>query len=72
MWALFSTRLRRWLLIVIGVPLVARLLHRLADVAEARRGPQSKTASTLRSSGDLVRRARPPRRRRGLLRRLFS
>jgi len=38
MWALLSRRFRRWMLLVVGAPLLARLLHRVADGVEARYG----------------------------------
>ena len=66
MWALVSTRFRRWLLFVIGAPILAKVLSRAADWFEARRGPSSRTVSALRSSGDLLRRSRRKRRRRRL------
>lgn len=64
MWALFSTRLRRWLLFVIGAPVLAKVLHRAADWLEVRRGTSSKAAGALRSSGNLVAKVRGGRRRR--------
>lgn len=64
MWVLLSTRLRRWLLFVVGAPLLAKALHRLADFFEVRRGPSSRTAGLFRSSGDLVRKRPSGRRRR--------
>ena len=70
MWALLSTRLRRWLFFVVGLPLIARLLHRIADTVESRRGPSSRAVSLLRGSGDLVGTSRRRRRRRRR-RRLF-
>lgn len=70
MWAMFSTRVRRWVLIFVGLPLIVRLLDWLATRAEERRGPGSKTAGALRSSSGLLDKARPRRRRkRGLFRR---
>lgn len=46
MWALFSRRLRMWLLLAIALPLAQALVHRLALAAE-RRDPSTRTARTL-------------------------
>ena len=46
MWAFFSRRLRRWLLLAIALPLARTLIHRLALAAE-RRDPSTRTARTL-------------------------
>jgi hypothetical protein len=59
MWALLSRRLRRWLLLVVGAPLLARALHRVADGVEARYGRTSVTKG-LRTAANAV----PGRRRR--------
>ncbi|HSK89993.1 MAG TPA: hypothetical protein VK875_01645 [Euzebyales bacterium] len=59
MWALLSLRFRRWLLLVVGAPLAARLLHRVADGVESRYG-RSGVSNGLRTVADLV----PGRRRR--------
>ena len=39
MWALLSRRLRRWVLLVFALPLLARVLDRVADQVEGRSGP---------------------------------
>jgi len=39
MWALLSRRLRRWVLLVFALPLLARGLDRVADQMEGRSGP---------------------------------
>jgi formate hydrogenlyase subunit 4 len=39
MWALLSRRFRRWLLMVVAVPLLGALARRLADRIEQRHGP---------------------------------
>lgn len=59
MMALLSRRLRRWLLLVVGAPLLARALHRVADSIEARRG-RSAVTKGLRGAAKVV----PGRRRR--------
>ena len=59
MWALLSRRFRRWMLLVIGAPLLARVLHRVADGVEARYGRSGLTRS-LRGAAS----AMPGRRRR--------
>lgn len=58
--ALLSRRLRRWLLLVIGAPLLARALHGFADSIEARRG-RSPVTKGLRGAAKLM---PGPRRRR--------
>lgn len=57
--ALLSRRLRRWLLLVIGAPLLVRALHGVADSIEERRG-RSTVTKGLRGAAKLV----PGRRRR--------
>ncbi len=57
--ALLSRRLRRWLLLVVGAPLLARALHGVADSIEARRG-RSAVTKGLRGAAKVV----PGRRRR--------
>jgi hypothetical protein len=59
MWALLSRRFRRWVLLVVGAPLLARLLHRAADGVESRYG-RSAVTSGLRGAAKVV----PGRRRR--------
>jgi hypothetical protein len=62
--------LRRWLLVVIAVPLAAAGVRRLSDAVESRRGPSRGTAM-LRRSADTVQEAfgRKPRRKHRWLRR---
>jgi hypothetical protein len=50
-------RLVRWTLLVVGLPLFALTLHRVADELEARRGA-SEAARRLHQAGSLVDRAR--------------
>ena len=60
MFALLSRRLRRWLLIAVGVPLAAWLLERVG-AALHRRNPHSRAGRTLRDTGAWLRGARPRR-----------
>jgi hypothetical protein len=57
--ALLSRRLRRWLLLIVGAPLLARALHGVADSIEARKG-RSTVTKGLRGAAKLL----PARRRR--------
>jgi hypothetical protein len=41
MGALLSTRIRRWLLFMVGVPVLAWALERIGDGLEARKGSSS-------------------------------
>ena len=59
MWALLSRRFRRWMLLVVGAPLAARVLHRVADGLESRYGRSTATKG-LRSAAKMM----PGRRRR--------
>jgi hypothetical protein len=61
MWALLSRKVRRWLLLVAGAPLLARGLHRVADGVEARYG-RSAVTKGLRGAAKAV----PGRRRRSV------
>ena len=58
MWALLSRRFRRWALLVVAAPLLARMLHRVADGVEARYG-RSTVTKGLRGAAKAV----PGRRR---------
>ncbi|MFC3688528.1 hypothetical protein [Aquipuribacter hungaricus] len=53
-------RIVRWAVLAVAVPLAATGLKKVADVVEARRGPQSRAARGLRAIGSAV---RPDRRR---------
>lgn len=59
MWVLLSRRFRRWMLLVVGAPLISRALHRIADGVEARYGRSSVTKG-LRGAAKVL----PGRRRR--------
>ncbi|MGH8898961.1 MAG: hypothetical protein ACRDZ4_18545 [Egibacteraceae bacterium] len=51
MWVLLSTRLRRWLLIAVGIPALAWLLERASEGLEARQGRQTGLSRNLRRAG---------------------
>jgi hypothetical protein len=53
MWALFSTRLRTWLLLAVAVPLAGALARAVARRLERRNGP-SRLTKALFSVGDLA------------------
>jgi hypothetical protein len=57
MFALFSTRLRRWLLLAVGVPVLAWLLGRAGEAVE-RRKPGSRTGRALTQGGGWLHRNR--------------
>ena len=63
MFALLSTRFRRWLLLAVGVPVAAWLMDRVGESMERRRGT-SRTSRGLRQTSAWLRDARPGRRRR--------
>jgi hypothetical protein len=58
----FRRRLIAWIVLAIGVPLVAEGLHRAADSVEARRGV-TPAARGLRIAGRMAEGMRRPRRR---------
>ncbi|WP_214364252.1 hypothetical protein [Pseudonocardia sp. H11422] len=60
MWAFFSARLRMWLILAVGAPLLAWLLGRIGDVIEARRGPNGLTRVLQKARGWLHRRSKGP------------
>jgi hypothetical protein len=55
MWAFFSRRFRQYLLLAIGVPVVAYVLDGVGNAIEDRRGPSSVTRF-MRSGADSLRR----------------
>jgi hypothetical protein len=60
MWALLSARLRLWLLLAVGVPVLSWLLGALGDRLDARNGPTT-TSRALQKGRDWLRRqARGP------------
>jgi hypothetical protein len=60
MWAFFSARLRLWLILAIGAPVVGWLLGKIGDVVERRRGPNTLSRVLQRGRGWLRRRSRGP------------
>lgn len=55
MWAFLSARLRLWLLLAVGAPVLSWLLGAIGDRLEARSGPTT-TSRTLKKSRDWLRR----------------
>jgi hypothetical protein len=66
MWAFFSRRLRMWLILAIGAPIVAFLLGKVGDVIESRRGPNAVSKVLKKGSGYLRNRTTGPLARRGV------
>ena len=64
MWAFFSRRLRMWLILAIGAPIVAWLLGKIGDVIESRRGPNTFSSVLKKGSGYLRNRTKGPLARR--------
>ena len=64
MWAFFSRRLRMWLFLAIGFPVVAWLLGRIGDVIEHRNGPNGMSRGLQRARGWLRSRSTGPLARR--------
>ncbi len=60
MWAFFSRRLRMWLILAVGAPILAWLLGKVGDVVESRRGPNTVSKVLKKGSGYLQRRAKGP------------
>jgi hypothetical protein len=68
MWVFLFRRLRVWLILAVGVPLLAWLLGRVGDLIESHRGPNrvSRALQTMRGwvqsfgTGPLARRDREP------------
>jgi hypothetical protein len=60
MWAFFSARLRMWLLLAVGAPVLGWLLGRIGDAVEARRGPNGLSRALQKGRGWLRRRTRGP------------
>ena len=60
MWAFFSARLRMWLILAVGAPLVGWMLGKVGDAIEKRRG-RTALAKVLQKGRDwLARRSRGP------------
>lgn len=64
MWAFFSARLRMWLILAVGAPLLGWLLGRVGDAIEVRRGPSTLTRVLQHGRDWLARRSRGPLARR--------
>ncbi len=64
MWALLSRRLRVWLILAIGTPVLGWLMGRIGDAIEARRGPGTASRTLQRGRDFLLRRSRGPLARR--------
>jgi hypothetical protein len=64
MFAFLSSRFRRWLLVVIALPLIAWALDRLGLALQQRRKSPRLASSLRRTSGWLRSRNRPRRRKR--------
>lgn len=60
MWAFLSRRLRLWLLLAVGAPLLAWAAGRVADALERRRGANGVTRTLRYADGWLRRRTRGP------------
>jgi len=60
MWAFVSERLRRWLVLAVGAPVLAWLLGKVGDAGESRRGPDRVNGALQRLRAWLRRRARGP------------
>ncbi|MHA6620231.1 hypothetical protein [Pseudonocardia sp. DLS-67] len=64
MWAFLSARLRWWLILAIGAPLLGWLLGRVGDLIESRRGPNAISRVLQIGRGWLRQRSRGPMARR--------
>lgn len=60
MWAFFSRRLRMWLILAVGAPVVAWVLGKIGDVIESRRGPNGVSRALQKARAFLQRRSRGP------------
>jgi hypothetical protein len=60
MWAFLSARLRWWLILAIGAPLLGWVLGRVGDLIESRRGPNAISKVLQRGRGWLWRSSRGP------------
>lgn len=60
MWVFFSRRLRLWMILAIGAPIVAWLLGKIGDVIESRRGPNTVSSVLKKGSGYLRNRTTGP------------
>lgn len=60
MWAFLSARLRMWLLLAVGAPLLGWLLGKVGDAIETRHGPTAVSRVLQKGRGWLRRRSRGP------------
>jgi hypothetical protein len=60
MWAFLSARLRWWLILAIGAPLLGWVLGRVGDLIESRKGPNTLSRVLQTGRGWLRRRSRGP------------
>jgi hypothetical protein len=60
MWAFFSRRLRVWLILAIGAPVLGWVMGRVGDAIESRRGPSGFSRTLQRGRDFLLRRSRGP------------
>lgn len=60
MWLLISRRIRLWLVLAVGAPLLGWLLGLIGDRLEARNGPSSLTRLLQKARGRLRRRRGAP------------
>jgi hypothetical protein len=60
MWAFLSARLRMWLILAIGAPLLGWVLGRIGDLIESRRGPNTVSRVLQTGRGWLQRRSKGP------------
>jgi hypothetical protein len=60
MWAFLSARVRWWLILAIGAPLLGWVLGRIGDLIESRRGPNPVSRMLQKGRGFLHGRSRGP------------
>jgi hypothetical protein len=60
MWAFFSARLRMWLILAVGAPLLGWVLGKVGDAIEKRRGPTALTKVLQKGRDWLAKRSRGP------------
>lgn len=60
MWAFFSARLRMWLILAVGAPLLGWVLGKMGEAIEKRRGPSGLTKVLRTGRAWLARRSRGP------------
>lgn len=60
MWAFFSARLRMWLILAVGAPVLGWLLGKIGDLIEARHGSTALSRALQTGRAWLHRRSRGP------------